>query len=84
MKHFRAEAKHHTTVSGATKIEGVYENVHGDVYGNVFGREITIQLDGEARQLYGNEISVVVLAKDLLQYWEEQVSVNQGKDQPRE
>ncbi len=74
MKHFRAEAQHHETVSGASKNEGVYGNVFDDVYGNVFGREITIQLDGDARQQYGDDINIVALAKDVLQYWEQQVS----------
>ena len=74
MKHFRAEAKHHKSVSGATKSAGVFGNVYGDVYGNVYGREITIQLDGDAKQQYGDKINVVVLARHVLEYWEQAVS----------
>lgn len=74
IKHFRAEAKHHKSVSGATKNEGVFGNVYGTVFGNVFGREIAIQLEGDARLQYGDEINVVVLARHVLQYWEQAVS----------
>lgn len=70
IKHFRAEAKHHKSVSGATKRLGAFGNAFGNVYGSVFGRGISIQLDGDAKQQYGEEINAVVLARHVLNFWE--------------
>ncbi|KAA5545411.1 hypothetical protein FYK55_07100 [Roseiconus nitratireducens] len=73
MKHFHAEAKHHDTVSGATKNEGVFGSVYGNLFGAVFGREITIELDGDAKEQFGEKINAVELANKVLLFWEQQI-----------
>lgn len=73
IKHFRTEAKHHNSVSGAQKKGGVFGDVYGNVYGSVYGRGIFIQLEGKAQEQFGNEIDAVELARHILEYWTERI-----------
>ena len=84
MKHFRAEAKHHTSVRGALKNRGVYGNSYPNTYQNAHPREILIQLDGDAREAYGDSINVVDLARETLEFWEAVLDGEADAQTPKE
>ena len=73
MKHFRAEAKHHESVSGALKNKGIFANSLPNVLPNAHPSKILIELDCDARNAYGDSISVVDLASLTLQFWEAEI-----------
>ena len=73
MKHFRAENKHHKSVSGALKNKGVYGNSYPNVYPNAHPSKILIELDGDAKSAYGASINAVDLARLTLQFWEAEI-----------
>lgn len=68
------EAKHHDSVSGASKNEGIFGDIFGNIFGSVFGRTVVIQLSGAAKQQFGDEINVVELAKKVVDFWEQQLT----------
>ena len=70
LKHFRAEAKHHQSVTGAVKSSGVYGNAYPDTYLDVHPRGIIIRLEGDAEDTYGDSMYAVDLARKTLQFWE--------------
>ena len=71
-KHFVAEAKHHGSVSGSVRRRPVNPLV-GPLGGPLVYKSgvsgLYINLDGEAKKQLGPRIHVVVLAKQVLDYW---------------
>lgn len=67
-KHFKAEAKHHKSVSG-TSSKGAFDP-------NIFDNDafdvarLEIDLDGDAAKQLGSSIEVVELARRILEFWE--------------
>lgn len=67
-KHFKAEAKHHKSVSHTSISKGLFNPV---IFApNIFGGSLMIYLDGDAAQKLGHSISAVTLAKGVLEFWE--------------
>lgn len=69
LKHFKAEAKHHKSVSGTSITQGAFDP-------NIFQNDafdvghLVIELDGDAAIKLGHSIDVVELARRILEFWE--------------
>lgn len=72
-KHFVAEAKHHNTVSNPGR-KRCWNPLGGPLDSpllNPFGISVLcVNLDGEAKEVFGRSIKVLDLAKLLLDYWQ--------------
>ena len=72
IKHFRATAKKHQSVSGTrSERSGGFNSGGFNRTGfNVVRYRLIIQLDGQAADRFGTEIECLSLASEVLQYWE--------------
>jgi hypothetical protein len=79
-KHFQVEDSRHNSVTGATAKGGYFGSSYfGPRY---FGRRyfssphLVIELTGKAKTRYGSHVPVLLLAKELVQYWSEHPDVD--------
>ncbi|MDP2845470.1 MAG: hypothetical protein Q8N79_05270 [Candidatus Methanoperedens sp.] len=68
-KHFKAEAKHHKSVSGTSLEKGIFD---ADIFDNdIFDvAHLVIYLNGDAAKQLGPSIGAVELARRILEFWE--------------
>jgi hypothetical protein len=73
-KHFKAEAKHHISVSSTSKAGGYFGS--GYFASSYFSRKyfpeghLVIMLEGKAEEVLGESITALALAEKVVKYWE--------------
>ena len=72
-KHFEVEASHHRTVSNLEKVGGYFPSSYFP--SSYFPRRyfskggLVVQLEGNAKHIFGDSISVLSLAHKILDFW---------------
>jgi hypothetical protein len=72
-KHFVLEAKKHKSVDDATRQDRAFGD---DAFDTAFDTsELVILLKGDAAARFGSSVSVLKLAKEMVEYWKQQLPV---------
>lgn len=67
-KHFSASNPQHNSVNDITAQDRTFFG--GTFFGEAFFGTLTIQLDGDAAEVFGDEISAIDFASKVLDFWE--------------
>ena len=83
-KHFKVEAKHHSSVTESRRNGGWYAGnwFASDWYASKwFDRGgLYLELDGKAKEELGTIISSIDLAMQVLEFWENELGIEAGND----